>query len=46
MFFAAGETMEVIIGKLGTLRNHVVSVPIPGHVPIPPRRVGGGAQDL
>ena len=42
MFFAAGETMEVIIGNLGTLRNHVVSIPIPGHVPIQPRRVGGG----
>ena len=41
MFFAEGETMEVIIGNLGTLRNHVVSVPIPGHVPIPPRRVSG-----
>jgi len=41
MFFAEGETMEVIIGNLGTLRNHVVSVPIPGHVPIQPRHVPG-----
>ena len=37
MFFAEGETMEVVIGNLGTLRSHVVSTPIPGHVPILPR---------
>lgn len=39
MIFAEGQVIEVVIGNLGTLRNRVVSVPIPGHAPIPPRRV-------
>jgi 2-keto-4-pentenoate hydratase/2-oxohepta-3-ene-1,7-dioic acid hydratase in catechol pathway len=37
MRFVEGQTVEVIIGNLGTLRNRVVSVPIPGHRPIAPR---------
>ncbi len=37
MTFAEGELVEVVIGNLGTLRNRVVSVPVPGHTPIPPR---------
>ena len=44
MFFAEGQVVEVIIGNLGTLRNRVVSVPIPGHTPIPPRMVTGGSR--
>lgn len=35
--FAEGQVIEIEIGNLGTLRNRVVSVPIPGHTPIPPR---------
>ena len=42
MVFAEGQVMEVKIGNLGTLRNRVVSVPIPGHTPLPPRRVTRG----
>lgn len=38
MVFSEGQTVEVVIGNLGTLRNRVVSVPIPGHSPIQPRR--------
>ncbi len=38
--FAEGQVIEIKIGNLGTLRNRVVSVPIPGHTPIPPREVG------
>jgi 2-keto-4-pentenoate hydratase/2-oxohepta-3-ene-1,7-dioic acid hydratase in catechol pathway len=38
MRFYEGQTVEVVIGNLGTLRNRVVSVPIPGHTPIAPRR--------
>jgi 2-keto-4-pentenoate hydratase/2-oxohepta-3-ene-1,7-dioic acid hydratase in catechol pathway len=38
MTFAEGQVVEVVIGNLGTLRNRVVSEPIPGHTPIPPRR--------
>ncbi len=38
MTFAEGEFVEVVIGNLGTLRNRVVSEPVPGHTPIPPRR--------
>lgn len=38
MTFAEGQVVEVKIGNLGTLRNRVVSVPVPGHTPIPPRR--------
>ena len=37
--FAEGQVIEITIGNLGTLRNRVVSVPIPGHTPIPPRMV-------
>lgn len=37
--FAEGQVIEITIGNLGTLRNRVVSVPIPGHTPIPPREV-------
>ena len=37
--FADGQVIEIKIGNLGTLRNRVVSVPIPGHTPIPPRDV-------
>jgi 2-keto-4-pentenoate hydratase/2-oxohepta-3-ene-1,7-dioic acid hydratase in catechol pathway len=36
--FAEGQVIEIEIGNLGTLRNRVVSVPIPGHTPIPPRQ--------
>jgi len=39
MTFAEGQVVEVRIGQLGTLRNRVVSKPIPGHIPIPPRRI-------
>jgi 2-keto-4-pentenoate hydratase/2-oxohepta-3-ene-1,7-dioic acid hydratase in catechol pathway len=41
MRFAEGQLVEITIGNLGTLRNRVVSVPIPGHRPIPPRAAGG-----
>jgi 5-oxopent-3-ene-1,2,5-tricarboxylate decarboxylase/2-hydroxyhepta-2,4-diene-1,7-dioate isomerase len=37
MRFAEGQVVEVRIGNLGVLRNRVVSRPIPGHEPIPPR---------
>ena len=37
MTFAEGQLVEITIGNLGTLRNRVVSEPIPGHAPIPPR---------
>lgn len=40
MWFAEGQLVEVKIGNLGTLRNRVVSKPIPGHTPIAPRVVG------
>lgn len=39
MIFAEGQVVEVRIGNLGTLRNRVVSEPIPGHAPIQPRIV-------
>lgn len=41
MTFAEGQLIEIVIGNLGVLRNRVVSEPIPGHTPIPPRIVGG-----
>jgi 2-keto-4-pentenoate hydratase/2-oxohepta-3-ene-1,7-dioic acid hydratase in catechol pathway len=41
MRFAEGQLVEITIGNLGTLRNRVVSVPIPGHRPNPPRAAGG-----
>jgi len=37
MTFAEGQLVEITIGNLGVLRNRVVSDPIPGHTPIPPR---------
>jgi 2-keto-4-pentenoate hydratase/2-oxohepta-3-ene-1,7-dioic acid hydratase in catechol pathway len=37
MQFAAGQTVELTIGNLGTLRNRVVSKPVPGHKIFPPR---------
>jgi 2-keto-4-pentenoate hydratase/2-oxohepta-3-ene-1,7-dioic acid hydratase in catechol pathway len=39
MTFAEGQLVEITIGNLGILRNRVVSEPIPGHTPIPPRVV-------
>jgi 2-keto-4-pentenoate hydratase/2-oxohepta-3-ene-1,7-dioic acid hydratase in catechol pathway len=42
MTFAAGQLVEVTIGNLGTLRNRVVSEPVPGHTPIAPRIMSGG----
>jgi 2-keto-4-pentenoate hydratase/2-oxohepta-3-ene-1,7-dioic acid hydratase in catechol pathway len=39
MTFAEGQLIEITIGNLGTLRNRVVSEPIPGYTPIPPRVV-------
>ncbi|HEY5622777.1 MAG TPA: fumarylacetoacetate hydrolase family protein [Gammaproteobacteria bacterium] len=39
MTFAEGQLVEIAIGNLGTLRNRVVSEPIPGHSPSPPRIV-------
>jgi 2-keto-4-pentenoate hydratase/2-oxohepta-3-ene-1,7-dioic acid hydratase in catechol pathway len=41
MRFAAGDTVEITIGHLGTLRNRVVSKPVPGHKNFPPRRATG-----
>jgi 2-keto-4-pentenoate hydratase/2-oxohepta-3-ene-1,7-dioic acid hydratase in catechol pathway len=37
MTFAEGQLVEITIGNLGTLRNQVISEPLPGHRPIPPR---------
>ena len=37
MTFEEGQLVEITIGNLATLRNRVVSEPIPGHTPIPPR---------
>ena len=42
MNFAVGDTVELTIGHLGTLRNRVVSTPVPGHKIIPPRVVSPG----
>jgi 5-oxopent-3-ene-1,2,5-tricarboxylate decarboxylase/2-hydroxyhepta-2,4-diene-1,7-dioate isomerase len=39
MRFAAGDTVELTIGHLGTLRNRVVSKPVPGYKKFPPRTV-------
>jgi 2-keto-4-pentenoate hydratase/2-oxohepta-3-ene-1,7-dioic acid hydratase in catechol pathway len=39
MTFAVGDTVELTIGHLGTLRNRVVSKPVPGHKNFPPRTV-------
>jgi hypothetical protein len=38
MNFKAGETIDITIGNLGTLRNQVVSKPAPGWTPIKPRK--------
>jgi 2-keto-4-pentenoate hydratase/2-oxohepta-3-ene-1,7-dioic acid hydratase in catechol pathway len=38
MNFKAGETIDITIGNLGTLRNRVVSEPAPGWTPIQPRK--------
>jgi 2-keto-4-pentenoate hydratase/2-oxohepta-3-ene-1,7-dioic acid hydratase in catechol pathway len=37
MKFQAGDVVELTIGNLGTLRNTIVSKPVPGHRIIPPR---------
>ena len=37
--YEEGQVIEVVIGNLGVLRNRVVSEPVPGHTPIPPRIV-------
>jgi 2-keto-4-pentenoate hydratase/2-oxohepta-3-ene-1,7-dioic acid hydratase in catechol pathway len=37
----AGDLVELTIGNLGTLRNRVVTKPVPGHRNFPPRTVGG-----
>jgi 2-keto-4-pentenoate hydratase/2-oxohepta-3-ene-1,7-dioic acid hydratase in catechol pathway len=39
MRFAVGDTVELTIGHLGTLRNRVVSKPVPGYKKFPPRTV-------
>jgi 2-keto-4-pentenoate hydratase/2-oxohepta-3-ene-1,7-dioic acid hydratase in catechol pathway len=39
MVFQVGDTVELTIGHLGTLRNFVVSKPVPGHTRFPPRAV-------
>ena len=38
MQFAAGDTVELTIGHLGTLRNRVVSKKVPGHTIFPARK--------
>jgi hypothetical protein len=35
----AGHTIEIVIEGLGTLRNPVVSKPVPGYTKIQPRKV-------
>jgi 2-keto-4-pentenoate hydratase/2-oxohepta-3-ene-1,7-dioic acid hydratase in catechol pathway len=37
MKFQAGDAVELTIGHLGTLRNTVVSKPLPGHTMVPPK---------
>jgi 2-keto-4-pentenoate hydratase/2-oxohepta-3-ene-1,7-dioic acid hydratase in catechol pathway len=39
MVFEVGDVVELTIGHLGTLRNTVVSKPVPGHKPFPPRSI-------
>lgn len=39
MVFEEGDVVELTIGHLGTLRNTVVSKPVPGHKVFPPRAV-------
>jgi 2-keto-4-pentenoate hydratase/2-oxohepta-3-ene-1,7-dioic acid hydratase in catechol pathway len=40
MTFKEGDTVELTIGHLGTLRNRVVSNPPPGHTKFPARQAG------
>jgi 2-keto-4-pentenoate hydratase/2-oxohepta-3-ene-1,7-dioic acid hydratase in catechol pathway len=35
----AGQTIEIVVQGLGTLRNYVVSKPAPGHVRVPARKM-------
>lgn len=37
--FQEGQTVEIVIEGLGTLRNRVVSKPVPGHTKFPARKV-------
>ena len=39
MMFEVGDIVELTIGHLGTLRNTVVSKPVPGHKLFPPRTI-------
>jgi 2-keto-4-pentenoate hydratase/2-oxohepta-3-ene-1,7-dioic acid hydratase in catechol pathway len=39
MTFKEGDVVELTIGHLGTLKNTVVSKPVPGHKNVPPRVV-------
>jgi 2-keto-4-pentenoate hydratase/2-oxohepta-3-ene-1,7-dioic acid hydratase in catechol pathway len=39
MRFEEGQTAEIVIEGLGTLRNRVVSKPVPGHTNFPARKV-------
>jgi 5-oxopent-3-ene-1,2,5-tricarboxylate decarboxylase/2-hydroxyhepta-2,4-diene-1,7-dioate isomerase len=39
MTFTEGDVVELTIGHLGTLKNTVVSKPVPGHTIVPPRVV-------
>jgi 2-keto-4-pentenoate hydratase/2-oxohepta-3-ene-1,7-dioic acid hydratase in catechol pathway len=41
--FKEGQTAEIVIEGLGTLRNKVVSKPVPGHKKFPARKVPGAA---
>jgi 5-oxopent-3-ene-1,2,5-tricarboxylate decarboxylase/2-hydroxyhepta-2,4-diene-1,7-dioate isomerase len=41
--FKEGDTAEIVIEGLGTLRNKVVSKPVPGHKNFPARKVPGAA---
>ena len=41
--FKEGQTSEIVIEGLGTLRNKVVSKPVPGHKKFPARKVPGAA---
>lgn len=38
--FKEGQTVEIVVEGLGTLRNRVVSKPVPGHTKFPARKVG------
>jgi len=40
--FQAGQTVEIVIEGVGTLRNRVVSKPVPGHTIFPARKVSLG----